>query len=43
MVGWLACLAGVGFFCTAAYLMLGRLGRVDPQVESADEDADAAA
>jgi lysozyme len=38
MVGWLACLAGVGFFCTAAYLMLGRLGRVDPRAEPADED-----
>jgi len=44
MVGWLACLAGVGFFCTAAYLMLGRLGRVDSPAESnsQDEDADAA-
>ncbi len=38
MVGWLACLAGVGFFCTAAYLMLGRLGRVDPLPEPADHD-----
>jgi lysozyme len=39
MVGWLACLAGVGFFCTAAYLMLGRLGRVEPadQDEGADQ------
>ena len=41
MVGWLACLAGVGFFCTAAYLMLGRLGRVDPSHRAdMDEDAD---
>ena len=27
VVGWVACLVGVGFFAVAAYLALGRLGR----------------
>ncbi len=36
-VGWMACLAGIGFFVFAAYLMLNRLGHAP---EDLDEDAD---
>jgi len=36
-VGWMACLAGIGFFVFAAYLMLNRLGHAP---EDMDEDAD---